>query len=87
MRSLLLALAVAGFTAIVSAQAQVPNFNDCSKEAGSRALTQDQRREFMRACMARIRATCAQQVRQRQVHGDAGRDLMRACQGMPPRRR
>jgi hypothetical protein len=44
MRSLLLAFGIASFAAIVSAQAQVPNFNDCRNYAGSRALTQDQRR-------------------------------------------
>ena len=86
MRSVLLALAIAGLTATASAQT-VPNFNDCRKEAGARALTQDQRREFMRACMARIRTLCAEQVRQWQVRGDVARYLMRACQGMRPRGR
>jgi hypothetical protein len=87
MRAFLLSSLIAGFTAVASAQAQIPNFNDCRNEMRTRALTQDQRRAFMRACMARIHAACAEQVRQRQVYGDAGRELMRTCQGMPPRRR
>jgi hypothetical protein len=87
MRSLLLAFGIASFAAIVSALAQVPNFNDCRTYAGTRALTQDQRRAFMRDCMARIRAACAQQSRQRQLSGDVRRAAMRSCQGMPPRRR
>jgi hypothetical protein len=86
MRSVLLALAIAGLTA-TAAQTQVPNFNDCRREAALRPLTHDQRRQFMHLCMARIHAACAEQVRLRQVRGDASRDLMRACQGMPPRRR
>jgi hypothetical protein len=72
---------------LASTQAQVPRFNDCRNYAGSRALTQNQRGAFMRDCMARIRAACAQQVRQRQLRGEVRRAAMRSCQGMPPRRR
>ena len=87
MRSLLLAFGIASFAAIVSTQAQIPNFNECRNYAGSRALTQDQRRALMHECMARIRAACALQVRQRQLSGEVRRAAMRSCQGMPPRRR
>ena len=87
MRSLLLAVGIASFAAIGLTQAQVPNFNDCRHYAGSRPLTQDQRRAFMRDCMARIRAACAQQVRLRHLNGEVRRTAMRSCQGAPlPRR-
>jgi hypothetical protein len=82
MRVLFLALAIVGI-AVTSATAQVPNFNDCRNQARSRALTQEQRRQFMHTCMAQIRAACAQHVRQRQVRGDARHQMMRSCQGIP----